>query len=188
MPSIRPQGRRAAGCIAAALLALALGLPVAARAVPYVVHYHSFGEWSVVCWYGLVSDEQSCYIDGPAIAFNALPRSSAVRITEHPPGTLTVTVFSRSGTSAGARVSLSVDGRRMAEGDPDQLDRVTWSGEEAKALVEQLRAGKKLHLDLSDVRKRPIGEQDIPLAGFADAFDDYRTELARFTGARAPGP
>jgi invasion protein IalB len=183
MAPVRPRSGHTARRLAAALFALGLVLPVTARAVPYVTYYHSYGQWSVLCWRGLATDEQSCYIDGPAIAFETMP-SSAVRITEGPPGTLTLTVFSRSGTSRGARVSLSVDGRKTAEGDPDQLDRVTWSGAEAEALVERLRTGNTLHLHLVDVRSRPVGEQDISLRGFADAFDDYRAELARLAGAR----
>ena len=183
MTPLRPRSGRAAPKLAAALFALALVVPVSARAVPYVTYYHTYGQWSVVCWRGLATEERSCYIDGPAIAFEAAP-SSAVRITENPPGTLTLTVFSRSGTSLGARVSLSVDGRKTAEGDPDRLDRVTWSGAEAETLVEWLRTGETLHLRLVDVRSRPVGEQDIPLRGFAHAFDDYRTELARLAGAR----
>ena len=53
-----------------ALLAL---LPLNAAAVTYILYYHTFGDWAVVCWRGMVEGEKSCFIDGPPIQFNSDP-------------------------------------------------------------------------------------------------------------------
>ncbi|MGB8273665.1 MAG: invasion associated locus B family protein [Alphaproteobacteria bacterium] len=171
-----------------ALLGLAVLLPLGARAVPYVVYYRIFGEWSVVCWRGLVAGDKSCYIDAPAIAFNESPHSSSIRLTEDQAGTPVITVFSRSGTARGASVALTVDGAVAAQADPDALDRASWRSPETEALIARLRAGHGLGIELFDSRGRLIGDKTISLAQFADAFDDYRAALARLSGAPPENP
>ncbi|MEE9139486.1 MAG: hypothetical protein V3U18_01780 [Alphaproteobacteria bacterium] len=173
---------RAAALAALFLAAVAAGHPAAAA---YILYHHTFGEWSVVCWQGMAVPESSCFIDAPAIALEEAGRMSAIRITGPGPGGYTLTVSSRSGTALGTRVILSVDNNPAYERGPDHLDRVTWTGPEAVAIIEELERGRALALRFLGA-PAAARELSISLEEFGAAFEAFRDGLARL-GERGGG-
>ncbi|HEY4636166.1 MAG TPA: hypothetical protein VIG92_06365 [Rhodospirillales bacterium] len=164
-----------------ALLAL---LPLNAAAVTYILYYHTFGDWAVVCWRGMVEGEKSCFIDGPPIQFNSDPFTSEVRI--EPAGdAVQLTVSARSGTRTGAKVRLVVDGKTLQEGHSDRIDHVNFAGTDAAALIEAFRNGKVLLVELPDLKRN----LKLSLIGFDDAYTAFEENLDRFApAARTPVP
>ncbi|MFZ0692635.1 MAG: hypothetical protein WAN51_00525 [Alphaproteobacteria bacterium] len=165
-------------------------LPGSVLAVAYVLYDHSFGDWTVVCWRGMVEGERSCYIDAPPIDYNVDPHTVAVRI--EPNGkAVHVVVSARSGTARGVTVRLNVDGKNVQEGQPDRLDHVTFEGDAAAALIDQFRRGHALMIELPDVERTAR----ISLAGFKDAYAAFEDNLSRFgapmgggSAGESPGP
>jgi invasion protein IalB len=169
--------RNAAG----GLFALSLALnPGTAFCVAYVLYYHTFGDWAVVCWRGMVEGEKSCFIDAPPIAFNTDPLTSAVHIEPAGDG-VAIVISARSGTRLGVKVRLIVDGKSNHEGTPDRLDHVNFQGTEAAAIVDEFRKGHTLAVELPEL-KRAI---HLSLIGFEDAYTAFQENLDRF---EAPHP
>jgi invasion protein IalB len=157
-------------------------LPGSVLAVAYVLYDHTFGDWTVVCWRGMVEGEKSCYIDAPPVDYNVDPHTIAVRI--EPIGkAVHVVVSARSGTAHGVTVRLNVDGKNVQEGQPDRLDHVTFEGDAAAALIDQFRSGHALTIELPDVERTAR----ISLAGFKDAYAAFEDNLSRF-GAPVSAP
>ena len=150
-------------------------LPGSVLAVAYVLYDHTFGDWTVVCWRGMVEGERSCYIDAPHVDYNVDPHTVAVRI--EPNGkAVHVVVSARSGTAQGVTVRLNVDGKNVQEGQPDRLDHVTFEGDAAAALIDQFRRGHALTIELPDVERTAR----ISLAGFKDAYATFEDNLSQF--------
>ena len=157
-------------------------LPGSVLAVAYVLYDHTFGDWTVVCWRGMVEGEKSCYIDAPPVDYNVDPHTVAIRI--EPNGkAVHVVVSARSGTAQGVTVQLNVDGKKVQEGQPDRLDHVTFEGDAAGALIDQFRSGHALTIELPDVERTTR----ISLAGFKDAYAAFEDNLSRF-GAPVSAP
>ena len=157
-------------------------LPGSVLAVAYVLYEHTFGDWTVVCWRGMVEGEKSCYIDAPHVDYNVDPHRAAIRI--EPNGkAVHVVVSARSGTAHGVTVRLTVDGKNVQEGEPDRLDHVTFEGDTAAALIEQFRSGHTLMIELPDVERT----SRISLAGFGDAYAAYEDNLTRFGAPMSGG-
>jgi invasion protein IalB len=166
------------------LMAAGIGLgllPGNVLAVAYVLYDHSFGDWTVVCWRGMVESERSCYIDAPRVNYNIDPHTSALRIEPYGK-VLQVVVSARSGTRRGVIVQLNVDGKNVREGQPDRLDHVTFEGAAAAALIDRFRNGHALAIELPDIDQITR----ISLAGFKDAYATFEDNLNRF-GASAGG-
>jgi len=162
-------------------LCLAL-LPGSVLAVAYVLYDHTFGDWTVVCWRGMVEGERSCYIDAPPVDYNVDAHTAAIRI--EPSGKVVHLVISaRSGTAQGVTVRLTVDGKNVQEGQPDRLDHVTFEGDAAAVLIDQFRHGRALTIELPDIDRT----SRISLAGFKDAYASFEDNLSRFSApASAP--
>lgn len=164
----------------AAVMLLAL-LPVPAAAVTYILYYHTFGDWAVVCWRGMAAGEQSCFMDAPPIEFNADPYTSEIKI--EPVGKeIEIVVSARSGMRNGTKVRLLVDGKSVGEGVSDQIDHVVFSGADAQAVIRELQAGKRLIIELPDAKR----QLEISLKVFGNAFAAFQENLAYFTSSGAP--
>ena len=166
--------RRFLGFVFAAGLSLAL-LPFGAAAVPYVLYYHTFGDWAVVCWQGLVAGEKSCFLDAPPVAFNPDPFTSSIRIQPAGKG-VDILVSARSGTRFGTKLRLVVDGVNIHEGMPDRLDHVFFKGAEAAAIIEEFRKGHSLSIELPEIGRA----LHLSLIGFEDAYTAFEENLDRF--------
>ncbi len=171
------RGRLSAIAFAAGLWIAAL--PFAAPAVPYVLYFHTFGDWAVVCWQGLVAGEKSCFIDAPPVAFNPEPLTSGIRIQPAANG-VTILVSARSGTRFGTKVRLVVDGATAHEAAPDRLDHVIFEGQEATALVEEFRKGRALSIELPEIGRA----LRLSLIEFEDAYTAFEENLDRFEPQR----
>jgi invasion protein IalB len=172
--------------IVASVAALLAAVPATAFAVTYILYYHTFGDWAVVCYRGMVDGNKSCFIDGPPIQFNNDPYTSEVRI-EPAGGAVQVTVSARSGTRTGTKVRISVDGRTVQEGASDQIDHMIIAGADAASLIETMRNGTILVVELPELKRKmalSLKEFDDAYAAFDENLDRYQAPV----GAPAPAP
>jgi invasion protein IalB len=170
VPMRRVLGVAALGCFSVALFAAG---PV--RAVPYVLYYHTFGDWAVVCWEGLAEGTKSCFIDAPPIAFNSEPETSAIRIQPADKG-INITISARSGTRSGTKVRLVVDGIAAYEGSSDRIDHVSFDGNSATAMVDVFKKGHSLAIELPELNR----SIHLSLIGFEDAYTAFEENLDRY--------
>lgn len=172
---------------AALALGLALGLVLTGGpgGAAYILYYHTFGDWSVVCWRGLAAPVKSCFIDAPAISLDEQGRRSALRISAAAGGAVTLTVSARSGTALGTSVIVMIDDNPIHVKFPDRLDHVIWTGAEADAIIEQLWRGRELWLYFPGA---PEGTRELRLSleGFAAALDAFHGNLSRFGISASP--
>lgn len=166
----------------AGMAALAAAVPVATA---YVLYYHAFGEWAVVCWKDLIGPRRSCYIEAPPSSLSAGGGAASVRIEPDDGTGYAVTVAAGSGAVLGKRVILRVDGNAPHERAPDRLDDVVWRGGVADLIVDELRRGRTLSLRFPAAAEG-AGEMTIPLAGFADAFAAFHARLSALGAETAP--
>ena len=163
--------------LAAAGMLLAL-LSAPATAVTYILYYHTFGDWAVVCWRGMAAGEQSCFMDAPPIEFNTDPYTSEIKI--EPVGKeIELVVSARSGMRNGTKVRLLVDGTSVGEGVSDRIDHVVFSGTDAQAVIHALQSGKRLVIDLPDAKR----QLEMSLKDFGNAYAAFQENLAYFTSA-----
>jgi invasion protein IalB len=146
----------------------------------YVIYFHTFGDWTVVCSKDEPTDRKSCTLSAPPPAIDLSNKRSHLTVAEH--GNGTVTVFIRVGgeIEAGHPVYLRVDENPFHQVRPNRFGETGWTGEAAIAIRDQLENGQRMVLrSFPEGTGKPRDEM-LSLAGFAEALQTYRANLRAY--------
>ena len=160
-------------------LMLITGLPARAQ---YVDYFTVDGEWSVTCARDLLSAQATCNLSAPQLRLGQ--PSTAVLTIAAPSGTSPVISFRLPGVVNTAKtVSAAVDDAPAVESGTNRYGEGYWTGAVATSLIQSMRAGNTLRLSWWLEGESAPRTAIIGLAGFAQAFDDYRNRVTA-KGAR----
>ncbi len=157
----------------AAALALAVLLPATAGAA-YVIYFRTYGEWSVICARDEPSERRSCTLSAPPPALAA--SRSVIAVGEPAPGAFSVTLHVLGLIASEDPVYLRIDSQAPHQARADRIGTVTWSGAEAAAIIQELRAGGRAVVRSFGGDGQPRDEI-LTLEGFAEALESYRAKL-----------
>ncbi len=176
-----PVCRFAAAIGALVLLTLAAGLfaPPGARA-SYILYFHTFGDWSVICWTDETSRRNGCSLTGPPPAIDSAGPHSQVTVAEQAAGEFTVTLRVRGAIQQGQPTFLRVDGNPVHQAAPDRLGGARWSGPEAAKIIDELKAGTWMVVRSFAAGSGAARDEFLSLGGFGDALTAYRDNLRTF--------
>ena len=181
LPVRLPVCRFAAAVGALALLALAAGLfaPPGARA-SYILYFHTFGDWSVICWTDEASRRNGCSLTGPPPAIDLDGGHSRVTVAEQAASAFTVTLRVRGAIRPGQPAFLRVDGNPVHRAAPDRLGGAGWSGPVAAKIIDELKAGTWMVVRSFAAGSGAARDEFLSLSGFGDALTAYRGNLRTF--------
>ncbi len=167
------------GVLAAVALAAGLIAPSKARA-SYILYFHTFGDWSVICWTDEASGRKGCSLNAPPPALEVAERHSQVAVAEPAAGAFTVTIRVRSAIQPGQPAFLRVDGNAAHRAAPDRLGGAGWSGTEAAAIIDELKAGAGMVVRSFAAGTGAARDEFLSLSGFGDALAAYRGNLRTY--------
>ncbi len=169
----------AIGALAAVALAVGLFAPPEARA-SYILYFHTFGDWSVICWTDEASGRKDCSLTGPPPAIDLNERHSQVAVAEQAAGAFTVTLRVRGAIEPGQPAFLRVDGNAVHRAVPDRLGGAGWDGPEAAKIIGELEAGTGMVVRSFAAGSGAARDEFLSLDGFGDALAAYRANLRTF--------
>lgn len=164
-----------------------------------LAYFGRFGDWTVVCLEGPATGRSEDVGDGEAddqsdesgasrgaqgescVIEASLPQSDAgastrVGIRPGESGGAEVSVQRVRGADPPSPVFLRVDDRPAHRAEPTLAAEVRWQGEEARAIVAELAAGRKLVVrSFLGVERKPLDDV-IALAGYPAAVAAYREQ------------
>ncbi len=178
---ILPVCRFAAAIGALAVVALAAGLfaPSGARA-SYILYFHTFGGWSVICWTDEISRRNGCSLTAPPPVIDLDGLHPQVTVAEPAAGAFTVTLRARGAIQPGQPAFLRVDGNPVHRTAPDRLGGAVWSGAEAAKVIDELKAGTGMLVRSFAAGSGAARDAFLSLSGFGDALTTYRDNLRTF--------
>ncbi len=156
--------------MALAVLWLAGGPAVAA----FVLYYHAFGDWSVVCSKDEASGRHWCDLSAPPPTITTVGPRTVIKVSEPTPGTFTVRLNVGSAIAQGQPIFLRVDGNIPHRVQPNRVGEAGWSGPDAAAIVEQFKRGKALVVRSFAAWTGAPRDETLSLDGFNEALSTYR--------------
>ncbi len=164
-----------------AIVVIILGFFVHLSAIAgYVIYFHTFGDWTVVCSKDEPTNRKSCTLSAPPPAIDLSNKRSNLTVAEHSNGTVTVFIRVGGKVEIGQPVYLRIDENPFHEARPNRFGETGWTGEAAIAIRGQLENGERMVL-----RSFPAGtgkprDEVLSLGGFAEALKTYRTNLRTY--------
>ncbi len=169
----------AIGALAVVALAAGLFAPSGARA-SYILYFHTFGDWSVICWTDEASGRKDCSLTGPPPTIDLDGRHPQVTVAEPAAGVFTVTLRVRGAIQPGQPAFLRVDGNPVHRAAPDRLGSAGWSGPEAAKIIDEFKAGTWMVVRSFAAGSGAARDEFLSLSGFGDALTAYRGNLRTF--------
>lgn len=170
----------APGAVALAVLGLAGGPAVAA----FVLYYHAFGDWSVVCSKDEASGRHWCDLSAPPPTITTVGPRTVIKVSEPTPGTFTVTLNVSGTIAQGQPAFLRVDGNIPHRVQPNRVGEAGWSGADAATIIEQFKRGKALVVRSFAAWTGAPRDEILSLDGFNEALSTYREKRITY-GATA---
>lgn len=178
--------RRAAGAFA--LILVASG-PFSGTA-GYIIYFHTFGDWSVICSKDEPTDRRSCSLSAPPPAIDLSAARSQITVAEGDNGAVTISIRIGGVIVPGMPLYLRIDGDSPHQAQPNRFGETVWTGAEAVAIRDQLARGRRMVLRSFPVSNDPADtgkprDEMISLSGFDEALKTYRANLQAYgvTGA-----
>ena len=160
----------APGAVALAVLWLAAPPAVA----KFVLYYHAFGDWSVVCSKDEASGRHWCDLSAPPPTITTVGPRTVVKIAEPTPGTFTVRLTVGGAIAQGQPIFLRVDGNIPHRVQPSRVGEAGWDGSDAAAIIDQFKRGKALVVRSFAAWTGAPRDETLSLDGFNEALSTFR--------------
>lgn len=126
--------------IIGAAIALALSGTAAAN---YVFFFRPVGDWEIVCSRNMQTNQRGCRLSAPRPSFSYRLAPNVLEVREWAPDRFQVIVTVRDQVVSDTPLSLRVDNLEIHEA-PIKNGLAWWDGEEARTIIIQMVAGKKV--------------------------------------------
>ena len=161
--------------------ALCVGLLVetgVAVAAGFVFFHQVRGDWAVLCWRDMVSQQKTCRLNAPPANMILGTRRNELIVHEYAADTFQVAIELHDPFDARFPLFLRIDQFAVHEA-PIEAGLARWSGPAARDILAEMRSGRQL---LYRIHTAPEGlprDTRIALEGFADSLVTYRQEIRR---------
>lgn len=146
----------------------------------YVLFFHVFGDWSVVCSKDEASDRRWCTLSAPPPAMESAGSRSLVKIGGGTGGEFTVALRLVGTIAPDQPAFLRIDGNIPHRTQPDRVGEALWSGAEAMRIVDEMKRGKAMVLRSFAAWTGAPRDEVISLDGFSEAFSTYQEKHATY--------
>lgn len=170
---------------AGGILAASWAMPAAAQ---YVVYFHTFGDWAVVCARDEPTGQTRCSLSAPSPANRPVASAPrlAVDVVAPAKGETLVGLHIDEPVDAARPVSLRVDSDSQHTAPVSRVGEASWRGAEAARLVDEMATGHTLVIQFFG-SGTPAGTlRTLSVGSFAGALAAYREALARFAAEPSP--
>lgn len=157
----------------AALIAAVVLPPLAANAA-YVLYYHVFGSWAVVCSMDEASKRRWCSLSAPPPAMETAGNNSLITVSEDSSGGMTVSLRLAGAIAPDQPAFIRIDGKLQYRVQPNRVGEASWSGAEAAAIVEEFKRGKAITLRSFSAWTGAPRDEALSLNKFDEALSTYR--------------
>lgn len=140
----------------------------------YVLFHSPVGDWTVLCWRDLASEQRYCRLSAPRASLGYRVAPNVIEVREWAPDAFQVIVTVRDRVVPDAPLTLRVDRQPIHETPIHENGMAWWSGDEAKRILAEMRAGKKLTYRVETAPDGMPRDVRVSLVPFAHAFDTYR--------------
>ena len=161
--------------------ALCIGLLLeigAAAAVGFVFFHQVRGDWAVLCWRDMVSQQKTCRLNAPPANLTLGTRRNELIVHEYAPDAFQVAIRVHDPADARFPLFLRVDGYGVHEA-PIEAGLARWHGAQARNLLAEMRVGGRLTYRVHTQPAALPSDTRISLAGFAQSLATYRREIRR---------
>lgn len=162
----------ALGGVVLAVLWLAATPAVAA----FVLYYHAFGDWSVVCSKDEASGRFWCELSAPPPTITTVGPRTVITVSEPTPGNFTVRLNVGSTIAQGQPAFLRVDGNIPHRVQPNRVGEAGWDGADAAAIIDQFKRGRALVVRAFAAWTGAPRDETLSLDGFNEALSTYRAK------------
>jgi len=179
--------RRALG---ASVLILVASGPFS-EAAGYVIYFHTFGDWSVICSKDEPTSRKSCSLSAPPPAIDLSAARSQITVAERGKDSVTINVRIGGVVVPGLPCYLRIDDNPAHQSQPNRFGETAWTGAEAVAIRDQMVRGRRMVLRSFPVGTTPSDngkprDELISLNGFEEALQTYRANLRTYGVTGAP--
>lgn len=149
-------------------------LPAFGAHAAYVLFFHTYGDWSVICSKDEASGRRWCNMSAPPPSIATSEPRTVVTISEPTPGNFSIGLNVGTTTAPEQPAFLRVDGNLSHRVQPNRVGEAGWSGSEAVAIVDQLKRGKAMVVRSFAAWTGAPRDEIFSLDGFNEALSAYR--------------
>ncbi len=162
-----------------AVLCIGLLLEIgAATAAGFVIFHQVRGDWAVLCWRDMVSQQKTCRLNAPPANMTLGTRRNVLIVHEYAVDTFQVAIEVNDPADGRFPLFLRIDQYGVHEA-PIEAGLARWSGTAARAILAEMRVGGRLLYRIHTVPEGLPRDTYISLEGFADSLVTYRQEIRR---------
>ena len=161
--------------------ALCVGLVLqiaAASAVGFVFFHQVRGDWAVLCWRDMVSQQKTCRLNAPPANMTLGTRRNELIVHEYAADTFQLAIQVHDPFDARFPLFLRIDQFAIREA-PIEAGIARWSGPAARDILAEMRVGMQLLYRIHTAPEGMPRDTYIALEGFADSLVTYRQEIRR---------
>jgi len=140
----------------------------------YVLFFHAYGDWSVICSKDEGSGRRWCNMSAPPPSLATSGPRTVVMVSEPAPGVFSIGINVGTTTAPKQPAFLRVDGNLPHRVQPNRVGEAGWSGPDAAAIVDQLKRGKALVVRSFAAWTGAPRDEIFSLDGFNEALSAYR--------------
>lgn len=148
-------------------------LPSAAANAAYVLYFHVFGSWAVVCSMDEASKRRWCSLSAPPPVMESAGVNSLISVAYTADGGITVDLRLAGAIAPDQPAFIRIDGNLEHRVQPNRVGEASWSGDEATAIVEEFKRGKTVSLRSFSAWTGAPRVESISLDSFAQALSTY---------------
>ena len=163
--------------VAALCVGLLVGTGVAV-AVGFVFFHQVRGDWAVLCWRDMVSQQKTCRLNAPPANMTLGTRRNELIVHEYAADTFQLAIEVRDPFDARFPLFLRIDQFAIHEA-PIEAGIARWSGSAARGILAEMRVGRQILYRIHTAPEGMPRDTFISLEGFADSLVTYRQEIRR---------
>lgn len=154
-------------------LVVALGMAIHAARAQYVLYYHAFGDWTVICALDEPTARTRCELRAPVPDLGSATDAVRLEVIEPPAGDTAVLLHVNQAVDATRGLSLAVDGNAPHQTLLTRTGDAGWRGAEAAAILGEMAGGTAVTVRFVRWGDGAVSERRFALTGFPAARQTY---------------
>lgn len=172
--------RRIFGGRAVILAALIVAMAAVPARGAYILYYHTFGDWTVICTRDEPTGRKDCTLTAPPPSLGSREGSASIEVSERGSEGPTVTIRIYHPIDGTAASELWIDSKESLPITASRVGEARWRDNEARTLIKRFETGEMLLLNTRAPGVPQPYQTVISLLGFKQALATYRDGLRHY--------
>ena len=143
----------------------------------YILYYHTFGDWTVICTRDEPTGKKDCTLTAPPPTLGSREGSASIEVSERGSEGPIVTIRIYHPIDGTAASELWIDSRESYPIPTSRVGEARWRDGDARKLIERFETGEMLLLNTRAPGTAQPYQTVISLLGFKQALAAYRDGL-----------